>query len=134
MMDLISQTFGPTKIAYKDEIGRSTWLLLHALADHYPVNEGANEEYEAAMRSLIDALSVVYPCEDCRNHLRMYIETHPPRFENKAHTVRWLFNLHNDVNARLRKPEFSVKNYATRLFSKFSDVGVDGHCTKCSNL
>ena len=48
---------------YRDELGRSTWGLLHTMAAYYP--EKPNENQEKLMQNFIDGLAEFFPCEDC---------------------------------------------------------------------
>lgn len=115
--------------AFKESIGRATWSLLHAVADLYPAEY--NETYTQAFQALLNALSVVYPCDACREHIKTYLQDHPPRFENRAHTVRWVFNFHNAVNSRLGKPIFTPEQYLRRENAPI----VDGrNCNECRVL
>lgn len=119
--------------SYKDAIGQSTWLLLHAMADHYPLNEVERDAYETELTALVRALAVTYPCESCRAHIREYIDTTPPRFDNRAQTVRWMFNFHNSVNERLGKQRMLIEQYVHRL-RDYEGVTVSGQCAQCTSL
>lgn len=116
---------------YKNQIGQSTWMLLHALVDHYPME--VSETYAENLMNLLNVLTKIYPCEDCREHMAVYVREHPPRFENRAHSVRWMFNFHNAVNKRLNKPVMTVQEYTTRL-REYSDVDINGRCTQCQSI
>lgn len=52
----------------KDELGRSTWGLLHTIAAHYP-DKPSNEE-ATNVRKFFTVLSKVYPCEFCAKDLQ----------------------------------------------------------------
>lgn len=43
----------------KDELGRSTWKLLHTMAAYYPDTPSSDEK--SAMKTTIESLSKVYP-------------------------------------------------------------------------
>lgn len=122
--------FGPARQIYKDAIGQSTWLLLHALADHFDSEDPA---HEIQLTVLMTALATLYPCQDCRAHMSAYLNDHPPRFENRAHAVRWMFNFHNSVNERLGKPLMSAGEYPQRL-TAYDGVAASGQCAGCSTL
>lgn len=124
--------FFKSRETYKDAIGKSTWLLLHALADHFP-DRDEDDVYQNNLVQFIKSLSFIYPCQICRDHLRSYMENNPPRFENKAHTVRWMFNFHNYVNKDLNKGIMTVQEYIQRLY-QYSDVSSDGKCAQCSTI
>ncbi len=48
---------------YRDELGRSTWGLLHTMAAYYP--EKPNEKEENQMENFIEGLATFFPCEEC---------------------------------------------------------------------
>lgn len=52
----------------KDDLGRSTWGLLHTIAAHYPEQPTTNEIRE--MSSFFTILSKFYPCEICAKDFR----------------------------------------------------------------
>lgn len=84
-----------TQCDEKTELGRSTWHLLHEIV------KTDDKEYEPAFMNLIKILSVLYPCEECREHIADYISNR--RIEMSE---RWLCEFHNSVNVRLNKPVF----------------------------
>jgi len=43
-------------------------------------------------------------CATCREDFRNIIKDHPPRFDDWH---RWTFEVHNAVNAKISKPEFT---------------------------
>lgn len=91
----------------REEMGRAWWTALHAMAralvDDPATGELAPRAREAAT-AIVDALTVVYPCEMCRKHYAAMHRAHPPRFRRAADVVCWLCERHNSVNARLGKP------------------------------
>ena len=119
------------KPSYGDKIGQSTWLLLHALADHYPLNAEEGNQYEKNITDFVILLAQIYPCAECRAHMTSYFQNFPPRFDNRAHAVRWVLNFHNAVNRRLGKPIFTPKDYVNRL-NQYDGVVGDGLCAKCA--
>lgn len=122
---MFSFFFKDTQPSFKESIGRATWSLLHAVADRYPSE--FSEAYTREFQSLLSALSVIYPCDACREHIQSYLKEHPPRFENRAHAVRWVFNFHNAVNVRLGKPKFTAEAYLRR--ENVAEIGG----TKCGD-
>lgn len=47
----------------KNELGRSSWALLHTMAAHYP--ENPSQKHKADVKSFFDTFSRLYPCEWC---------------------------------------------------------------------
>ena len=79
----------------KEELGTSTWRLLHAMVEHVEATP-ANEQ---RFQSLIRSLEHLYPCEECREHISEYISNR--RVEM---TEKFMCDFHNSVNIRLNKP------------------------------
>lgn len=51
----------------KDELGRSTWNLLHTMAATYP--EQPSEQQKQDVKSFFNILSRTYPCDVCAKDL-----------------------------------------------------------------
>lgn len=82
------------KKSHYDELGRNTWFLLHEI-----VKKENTLENRYFFNSFMSSLSMLYPCGECSEHIKYYIEEHPPEL-----TEEWMCHFHNDVNARLEKP------------------------------
>lgn len=61
----------------KNELGRSTWNLLHTIAAYYP--EDPSDEMKQAAIAFIDSLAKLYPCPHCAEDFREDIKKNPPR-------------------------------------------------------
>jgi FAD-linked sulfhydryl oxidase len=76
----------------RDKLGESTWYLVHEIVKH------ADPEYDPAFMMLMKTLGVLYPCEQCRDHILEYLGSR--RVEM---TEKWVCEFHNAVNVRLNK-------------------------------
>ena len=78
--------------------GPSGWRFLHTVTFSY---EPARKN---AFRTFFEALPFVLPCKFCRTSLQEYMEADPldPALESKDVLCRWLWRIHNKVNAKLR--------------------------------
>ena len=72
------------------------WRLLHALAEL----RGTDTEWPSLLAALREGL----PCPECAYHYNVWYTRHPL---NGADVGEWLLALHNDVNRRNRKTEWS---------------------------
>ena len=63
----------------REELGRSTWNLLHTIAAYYPEKPTAAEQ--ESVRQLFLALAQFYPCEVCAEDFRESIAASPPRYD-----------------------------------------------------
>ena len=61
----------------KDELGHSTWKLLHTLAAYYP--DQPTEQDRTSARQLMEGLAHLYPCEICRQDFVDSVAARPPR-------------------------------------------------------
>lgn len=76
--------------------GPSGWRLLHTLTFTYtPVKR-------AAMRDFLETLPFILPCKFCRHSLAEYYCVDFPDLTNATTLSRWLWRIHNKVNAKLR--------------------------------
>jgi FAD-linked sulfhydryl oxidase len=88
----------------REELGRATWTLLHAVAAYYPDAPSAAERGAAA--ALVSALCALYPCAHCRERLVADVAASAPRTESRAALARWVCEQHNAVNEALGKRAF----------------------------
>jgi hypothetical protein len=71
--------------------GPSGWRLLHLIA----------QAGRGPLAAFFETLPYILPCKYCRHSLSGYIQADPiPR--SKGDVPRWLWRIHNDVNAKLR--------------------------------
>eukprot|EP01041_Mallomonas_annulata_P006547 gene6547-13243_t len=89
----------------KDELGRSTWNLIHTIAAHYP-DEPSNDDKANAER-FFRSLAMLYPCEYCAKDFQASIAITPPDVSSRTALCQWCCRLHNEVNEKLGKPTMS---------------------------
>lgn len=96
-----------------DVVGPPLWRSLHAITFAYP--QQATPEHTAAAVALFDALVPLFPCDKCRPHLAAELKRHPVAevAGGRETFARWLVDLHNRVNARLGKPQWTFEQAAT---------------------
>ncbi|CAD6196794.1 unnamed protein product [Caenorhabditis auriculariae] len=106
----------------KDELGRSTWKLLHTMSVYYP--EKPSEEDKNNARSFMNTLGKLYPCDFCAKDLRNDLKEDPPRVENRTDFAQWMCELHNKVNEKTGKAKFDCRT----VFERWRDGWKDGSC------
>jgi hypothetical protein len=109
--------------------GPSGWRLLHLVTFGFSPQSGIRQK---DMREFFESLAFVLPCKYCRASFSEYITEEPP---TEPYT-KWLWKVHNKVNAKLRSqnlpvcedPPFSdVKRiYEERLSAGCSKVNFEG--------
>ncbi|KAL0579637.1 hypothetical protein V5O48_002409 [Marasmius crinis-equi] len=88
----------------KAELGRATWKLLHTMTLRYP--EKPTEDQRSALDSYFHLFSRLYPCGECAAEFQALLEEFPPQTSSRRSASLWLCHVHNQVNARLKKPMF----------------------------
>ncbi|RWW28439.1 hypothetical protein GW17_00007082 [Ensete ventricosum] len=61
----IAKAAGPLT---KEELGRATWTLLHAIAAQYPDQPTRQQKHD--VKELLAILSRLYPCKECADHFK----------------------------------------------------------------
>ena len=88
----------------REELGVSTWGLLHTVAAYYPDRPSQVDCERGAQ--LVSSLAHLYPCSHCREDFQQETERSPPRLGSRRSFSLWLCEQHNAVNAKLGKPAF----------------------------
>ncbi|KAJ3482368.1 hypothetical protein NLI96_g7020 [Meripilus lineatus] len=92
----------------KAELGRATWKLLHTITLRYP--ESPTQDERDALNNYFHIFSRVYPCGECAAEFQKLLKKYPPQTSSRKAAALWLCYVHNQVNARLLKPEFDCAN------------------------
>lgn len=75
--------------------GPSAWRLLHLMA----FSDHRSPELYRFLKNLPNVL----PCKYCRESLRKFYKESPLRDAYPNDLAKWMYNIHNDVNNKLRK-------------------------------
>ena len=89
--------------------GPQLWKLLHSIGSH-GISPMPHTRVDAArqLKWLFDNLERIIPCRECELHTREYKKKSPlPDTDYK----KWVFDFHNSVNIRLRKPIVEEPEY-----------------------
>ncbi|KAL2710661.1 Sulfhydryl oxidase [Kluyveromyces marxianus] len=95
-----------------EELGRSSWTLLHSIAAKYPNRPSDTQKQE--MKQFMTIFSHVYPCNWCAKDFEKFIKQNAPKVESKEALGRWLCKAHNEVNRKLKKEEFNCDLWKKR--------------------
>ncbi|KAK5984828.1 Sulfhydryl oxidase [Trichostrongylus colubriformis] len=106
----------------KNELGRSTWNLLHTMSVHYP--ENPTDDQKKTVSVFMDSLAKTYPCDYCAKDLRKVLKEDPPKLSSRNEFALWMCQLHNKVNRRTGKPDFDC----SKVFERWKDGWKDGSC------
>ncbi|CAI7630136.1 unnamed protein product [Penicillium crustosum] len=110
-----------------EELGRSTWTLLHSMAATYP--EKASMEHQANMSGFLKFFAKLYPCWVCADDFQAWM-AHPsgrnqPKLESRKDFGWWMCEAHNEVNRKLGKKEFDCRLWEERWRTGWKDGRCD---------
>nr|XP_031859017.1 uncharacterized protein CI109_005522 [Kwoniella shandongensis]KAA5526089.1 hypothetical protein CI109_005522 [Kwoniella shandongensis] len=88
----------------KAELGRAAWRVLHLMTLRFP--DEPTEDDRQALKSYFHLFSRLYPCGECAAEFQKLLKEFPPQTSSRKSASLWLCHVHNQVNARLGKPEF----------------------------
>ena len=105
--------------------GPAGWLFLHSITLNYPENPTQldKDNYSVFFASIQNTL----PCEKCKEHYKNNIYENPIRLNSREDLVKWLIEIHNEVNKNNNKPIFTYDMFIDK-YSKIyddNDHGID---------
>ena len=85
--------------------GPLCWNLLHGISMTY------KKKYKDKYFYLLKKLEYILPCPKCITHLKLYIHDNgiEQKEMNKKYLVKWLIDLHNNINVKLKKKKLTRK-------------------------
>ncbi|CAR25371.1 flavin-linked sulfhydryl oxidase [Lachancea thermotolerans CBS 6340] len=95
-----------------EELGRSSWTLLHSIAAKYP--QKPNEIQKGEMKQFMTIFSHVYPCWWCAKDFEKFIRENSPKVDSREELGRWMCEAHNSVNEKLGKKAFDCNLWEKR--------------------
>ncbi|KEF62688.1 uncharacterized protein A1O9_00661 [Exophiala aquamarina CBS 119918] len=107
-----------------EELGRSTWTLLHSIAATYPPT--APPETQSIMQQFLSTFSKLYPCWVCAEDFQDWMARpgNAPKVKGQDELGMWMCQAHNVVNVKLGKKEFDCTLWKER----WKDGWKDGRC------
>ena len=107
-----------------DQLGRSTWTLLHTMTANYPEKPSFVQQIET--KQFIGLFSKMYPCWICADDFRVWMkEGNEPRVSNREEFGRWMCEAHNAVNVKLGKDSFDCNMWEERWRTGWKDGSCD---------
>lgn len=88
----------------KAQLGNSAWHLLHTVLARYP--DKPSDQEKSTLKQYIHLFAQVYPCGDCARHFTKLLAQFPPQVSSRKTAALWGCHIHNQVNQRLKKPEY----------------------------
>ena len=104
----------------KDFVGPSTWEVLHSFAASYD----ASPQSAKAFKDLVYSLTMLFPCEVCRENLKAKLKKYPidPYLTSNNSAFLYTYILHDDVNKHLGKTSPKYDDVKKYYFDKMGQV------------
>ena len=95
--------------------GKHGWIFLHYVTFNYPINptqQDIDNYYD-----FFYSLKFVLPCEICKKHYSNNLLKHNliGALKTRNTLIRWLIDIHNDINYELGKPILSYDKALQKL-------------------
>lgn len=105
--------------------GPHAWIFLHSITMNYPKNP--TEKDKQIYFDFFNQLKDILPCQKCAHHYGEHIKKHPinTALESRDSMIRWLIQIHNEVNEDLGKPQLSYEEVIQEYQNKFANLGTD---------
>lgn len=89
--------------------GKYFWGASHCLTFAYP--ENPTDDDKKTIKQYFESLQNILPCEKCRYHYKLNLTKYPLTndvLSSRYKLIKWLVDLHNEVNVRTGKQEMTV--------------------------
>ncbi|CCC09459.1 hypothetical protein SMACR_03489 [Sordaria macrospora] len=106
-----------------EQLGRSTWTLLHSIAATYPPAPTPTEQND--LKLFMGLFAKLYPCWVCAEDFQQYIKKEEPKTGSRGEFGNWLCEAHNEVNRKLGKPTFDCSKWQERWRTGWKDGSCD---------
>lgn len=106
-----------------EQLGRSSWTLLHSIAANYPTNPSPTEQSDVV--SFMRLFAKLYPCWVCAEDFQQYVELEKVQAGSRNEFGKWLCDAHNEVNRKLGKPSFDCRLWEERWRTGWKDGSCD---------
>ena len=100
--------------------GPGAWLFLHSITLNYP--ENPTDKDKMFYKNFFLNLQNVLPCPSCAQHYSMNLKKFPidPALENRELLVKWLIDIHNEVNVKNNKRKYSYNEVIDKYNKLYS--------------
>jgi hypothetical protein len=118
------------------KIGPGIWFSIHIEAVH-ATDDNSKNKFITNINNLCDN----FKCQKCKPHFRKFIDTHPltnywnikDNHGNDIGFFKWSWELHNQVNKFLNKPQPSLSDAYSYYSSSSVGICFDCHTTNNNN-
>ena len=104
--------------------GPSAWTFLHTITLNYPTNP--NDEDKSNHKLFFNNLKTIIPCEKCAIHYKENLNKYPleAALESKELLVKWLIDIHNEVNKKNNKKIYSYEE-VNKIYKDMYSINND---------
>ena len=97
--------------------GPSAWTFLHTITYNYP--ENPTDEDKRNYLNFFDSLKHVLPCNKCKGHYKENLKKYDLNnsLNSRQDLVKWLIDLHNDVNRDNGKSVWSYSDVYNKYYN-----------------
>lgn len=115
--------------------GPDGWRLLHSVARGYP--DSPTNQDRLLYKAFYNSLKYILPCIYCRMSLTQYTTELPLTdnyLANSRELSRWIYLIHNKVNAKLRKQELLKDENPefNEIYDRYTNYLNDINAKRCS--
>lgn len=89
--------------------------FLFVIASNHGDADVPDDYVQTLHRMFWKRLAQVYPFEDLRAIVKSYVDKHPPRVENRAVYMRWVYGLLVKLSKKVKAPIMSYNGYAQHV-------------------
>ena len=105
--------------------GPPGWTFLHSITMNYSKNP--SEIDKQIYYNFFKSLEKVLPCERCAYNYSLNLQKLPleSALENRDKLVRWLINIHNEVNKETGKPIYTYEQVIDEYTYRVKNIDSD---------
>ena len=104
--------------------GPPAWTFLHTVTYNYPENPTDNDKRN--FYNFFMSLQHVLPCNKCKAHYQQNIQKYDlsESLDSRENLVKWLIDLHNDVNRDNGKPVWSYSEVYNKYGEMYNQINI----------
>ena len=104
--------------------GPHYWFFLHTISITYP--NYPNSVTKKKYYEFIQNLPLFIPIENISTEFSKLLDKYPvsPYLDNKESFVRWIHFIHNKINTKLEKPNFSLSDFYMKYYEEYKAKNI----------
>ena len=104
--------------------GPPAWTFLHTVTYNYP--ENPTDDDKRNFYNFFMSLQHVLPCNKCKAHYQQNIQKYnlSESLDSRENLVKWLIDLHNDINRDNKKPVWSYSEVYNKYREMYNQTNI----------